>query len=98
MHFFKVKMVKNPTVDEFMNFIAGHIGEFNEANVFDKQEHGYIELGGWIGDQGIALRFMALGNYLKLWELYTPEVMLPMMPAEFLDELAGRGAITIKVL
>jgi hypothetical protein len=89
MHFFNVKIIKDPKVDELKDFIKKHTGEFNEVDVFDNTEHGYIELGGWIGDQGIALRFMALGNYLKLWELFTPKIMLPTMPIEFLNELAG---------
>jgi hypothetical protein len=100
VHFFQVKIRGTPDVNNFIALIDAHVGDFNEVDVFDGNEHGYMELGGWIGDQGYALRFMALGSYLKLWDLMTPENMLgaimPDLPKELLDELAGKGMITIK--
>ena len=41
-------------------------GSFGDVDVLDGNEHSYLELGGWIGDQGLALMLMGLGWF---WEL-----------------------------
>ena len=98
VHFFKVDLVNNPDIEEFKKFITAHVGDFNEVDVFDRKEHGYMELGGWIGDKGIALRFMALGSDLGMWQLSTPESAFGgVLPEAFLEEFAGAGFITIQV-
>lgn len=33
----------------------------------------YIKLGGWIGDQGLALRLLALGQLYGVWKVVLPE-------------------------
>lgn len=61
------------------------------------EELNYIEVGGVIGDQGMAFCLFALGQALRLWKVLTPEVVLGMTgPAA--DMLAGRGFITISGL
>jgi hypothetical protein len=94
VHFFKVRAVNDPSADDLRRLATEHKGEFNEVNVFDGKEHGYMELGGWLGDQGLALMFMGLGSVLGLWKLHTPESVLHVT-GELADKMAGAGMITI---
>lgn len=63
------------------------------AHWFDMKEHNYIEIGGDMGDQGIALMTMGLGSILGIWQLMTPK-MLPL-PDDLVQQMAERGMITI---
>ena len=69
-------------------------GEFGDMDPFDGQEHSYIEVGGWIGDQGQALTLMGLGAVLGLWKVMTPK-MLPGLPDDLMQMMAGRGMVSI---
>ena len=72
-------------------------GAHCDVNIFDGEEHSYLELGGWIGDQGFALMLMGLGTLLGLWKLLTPRTMLPAgMPEDLIMEMAGSGMVAIK--
>lgn len=51
----------------------------------------YITLGGWLGDQTLALRFMALCEFHELGQVITPKTM--GMDNEMADLMAGRGMI-----
>lgn len=53
----------------------------------------YIEAGGVVGDQGVALRLYALGQVLDLWEVVTPERM--GMSGEAADRAAGAGYVMV---
>ena len=53
----------------------------------------YIEVGGIIGDQGMALQLFALGKVLQLWDIITP-LSLGFTGSEA-DELAGGGLVMI---
>ena len=66
-----------------------------------KKEHGeisYIELGGLMEDQGIALQTMALGHLLGVWKVLSPDTMLPDMPQGLKMEMAGSGYVTIQLI
>ena len=94
--FFKVRAVGQPRSSALKALLAAHPGQFGEVDPFDGQEHSYIELGGWLGDQGTALDLMGLGAHLGLWQLLTPRAMLgPAAPAALVDQLAGKGLITV---
>jgi len=96
MIFFKVARKGEPDAQEFKRLTEAHLGEFEECNPFDGKEHGYIELGAWIGDQGAALLYMALGSLLGVFELLTPRNMLPDIDDETAMSLAGKGLVTVK--
>lgn len=51
----------------------------------------YIELGGVLGDQGYALRLLALGEVLRLWRLFTPASF--GITGARADEMAGSGYV-----
>jgi hypothetical protein len=53
----------------------------------------YIEAGGVLGDQGIALRLYALGQVLELWDVITPERM--GMSGEAAEQAAGAGYVMV---
>lgn len=53
----------------------------------------YIEIGGWIGDQSLALLFMALGQEHGLWHVVTP-ARLGFTGAQA-DDMAGRGMVLV---
>jgi hypothetical protein len=52
----------------------------------------YIAIGGWIGDQTLALAFMALGELHKLWHVITPATLHITDHLEA-DRLAGAGYV-----
>lgn len=96
VYFFTCSTMGDPTSKEFTELIHEHKGEFNKCDPLDGQEHSYIELGGWIGDQGLALMFMGLGKLLGVFDLLTPKI-LPGLQKDLMDDMAGAGLITIKV-
>jgi len=97
VQFFKVALKNNPDKDVLLKLIKNHHGEFNDINIFDGNEHNYIEIGGWIGDQGTALLLMGLGKLLGIWELLTPSSMLgDLIPDDLKMQMAGSGMVSIK--
>jgi hypothetical protein len=76
--------------------ISDQRGEFTTVNLFDGNEHGYIELGAWIGDQQVALRFMGLAKILDVVELLTPKKLLGgVLSDEVVNLLAQQGMVTV---
>jgi hypothetical protein len=91
VHFFKVALKDNPTLREFQKLVmAEHPGWL------DGKEHNYLEMGGDVGDQGLALMTMGLGELLGAWKLLTPESVFGKgCPKEMADQMAGLGFIAI---
>ena len=69
-----------------MELTQKHRGEFGDCDPMDGGEHNYMELGGWIGDQGIAMQYMGLGVLLGVFNLLSP-AMLGLTPECFLFRL-----------
>ncbi len=62
----------------------------------DGEEHNYLQTGGDMGDQGIALLTMALGGLLGVWQVLTPANMFgDTVPKELLEQMTGMGMISI---
>ena len=94
--FFKVVARDTPTAKEFIQLTKGHRGHFGEVNPLDGVEHSYLELGGWIGDQGLALQYMGLGALLGVFKLLTPYSILgATCDKETAMVMAGAGYVTI---
>lgn len=93
--FFQMVAVAEPSQGELLKLIDHHRGEFAKVNVLDGKEHGYIELGGWIGNQEAALRFMGLGHIVGLFKLLTPN-LLPDLPDDLKMQMAGSGMVSIQ--
>ena len=90
---FNVTTRNDPDSEVFTRLARDHVGDFCEVDVFDGRNHSYVELGAWIGDQGIALMFMGMGSLLGVFTLMTPR-MLPI-PEDLQSEMAGMGMITV---
>lgn len=72
-------------------------GDWCEMDPLDGKEHGYMELGGWIGDQGAALTLIGLGSLMGLWKLLTPYSVLGLREGDPLAmQLAGNGLVSIR--
>jgi len=69
-------------------------GEFSDISR-DRFQEGpsYIELGGWIGSQQVAIQLMGLGASLGLWDLVTPALL--GIEGQMAQELLGRGMLLI---
>lgn len=88
-----------PTIDALRAAIQAHRGEFCECNPLDGKEHSYIELGAWVGDQGMALRLMGLGKALGLWNLHTPQTLFGSgLDPITRQQMAEGGFVTITSL
>jgi hypothetical protein len=95
--FFKVRLKDEVVAADLKKLVEEHKGDYGDVNVFDGKEHGYIELGAWIGDQGLALILMGMGELVGLWQLLTPYSMFGKdFPAAMAMEFAGQGLLTIK--
>lgn len=83
--------------EKFMRLVAeSHAGAFSTLNPFDGKDHGYIEVGGWIGDQEMAMRFMALAEHFGEVTVLTPKKVLgDKIDAAMEDQLMGQGLIAI---
>lgn len=94
LFFFDVSAKNSPDADTLKKLVAEHKGEFDDVNPYDGQEHSYIELGGWIGDQGIAMMFMGLSVALGLGQVMHPVNMLKLERNHPLaQQMAGMGMV-----
>lgn len=95
--FFGVRKTPDATAEALKEFIYSHKGEFCEVNPLDGKEHGYIELGGWVGDQGDALLLIGLGAALGIWKLLTPKtIMGDFCPPDIVHKMAGMGMVSVQ--
>jgi len=84
---------------ELRDLVIDYKGEFCNVDLLDGREHTYIEIGGWIGDQGMALRLIGLGHLMGLWELLTPKTMFKgMIPQDMVEKMAGEGLVGLQAV
>jgi hypothetical protein len=96
MVFFKAWIVGEITPSELMLMINSQKGYHAPLDLFDGVEHSYLEIGAWIGDQGLALKLMALGTHVGLWVLRTPLTELKGIDLDLALQMAGVGLITVQ--
>ena len=91
--FFKVSAKDGASKDQLHELIKSEYPE-----LLDGREHGYMEIGAQLGDQGVALMLMGLGSVLRVWALMTPRTVIPegVMSDQHIMDLAGMGYVTIK--
>jgi hypothetical protein len=94
--FFKVAANPDnpPQEDDLRRLAAEHKGEYGDCNPFDNKEHSFIELGGWLGDQGLALMFMGAAALTGIVDVLSPK-MLPGLPDDLMQMMAGQGMVSI---
>lgn len=97
MVFFVVSKRGEVKLEDFLRLTTEHKGEFGPCNPLDGAEHSYLELGGWIGDQGLALQYMALGVLLGVFKLLSPITVLGLKSDNpLVSQLAGSGFLSIR--
>ena len=84
-----------PNKEELIELIKANKGEFCELDLLNGEEHSYITIGAWIGDQQDALLLMGLGSLLGMFELLTPEKLMPFLPQDLKNQMAGLGMVGI---
>lgn len=89
--FFPVKIVGNPTKEKFTQLAeAAGVWPYNT-------EMSYIQMGAELGDQGLALQAMAMGDLLKAWVMMTPRRILGNLINEQTEKsMLGMGMVTVK--
>lgn len=85
--FFWVSAVGEPTKEELLAHLTRAYPDLERL----KGGPSYIELGGVLGDQGLALQLIGLGALVKLWPVITPKTMRVTGPLA--QELAGQGFV-----
>lgn len=95
MVFFLVSKLGAPTLEEFKKQTSAWKGVYVDYDPFDGQEHNYIDLGAWIGDQALALQYMALGTLLGGFELLTPKTVLGLEGRPAM-QMAMMGMVSIQ--
>ena len=94
VHYFGVVVLNSPNVQDFVSLTKEHPSEVVKIDFSDERSYTYIEIGGWLDDQGMALRFMALGQALGVFDLTTPTTM--GCPEPMRDEMAGIGYVMVE--
>ena len=92
LHFFKVSAFNNPNKEEFVELVNKEFPLW-----MDGKEHNYIECGGDMGDQGLTMQTFGLGVLLGVWNLSSPDTIMPFLPQAEKDIMCGLGMIAIQV-
>ena len=88
--FFKVA-AKGGYKDEFLSLVRAEHPDW-----LDGKEHSYLQVGGDMGDQGIALMTIGLGHLLGAWKALSPETMMPFLPPDLKQQMAGGGMVSLQ--
>jgi hypothetical protein len=91
LSFFKVA-ANGGSKEEFLALVKAEFPSW-----LDGREHSYLEVGGDIGDQGVALMAIGLGHLLGAWKALTPNTLLPSLPEDLKMQMAGQGFIALQV-
>ena len=84
--FFEVVAKPGADPEKLKALIGHHVqGAFCAMNPLDGKPHTYMEVGGWLGSQDLALQLMGLGAVLGLWNLATPRTVF----GENIDAIHG---------
>jgi hypothetical protein len=94
MYIMSVKCLPGIDAVTLINLINNSAPAFDSPRPTEEGEHNYIEVGAFVGDQGMALRLMALGSHLKLWTVITPKT-IPKLDKALMDQMAGMGFVSI---
>jgi hypothetical protein len=89
VHFFWVSAKNDPTKEELLALLKEHYPNYDRL----QKGPSYIEIGAGLGDQGLALLLMGLGELVGLWKVMTPKCL--GATKEQAEQLAGMGHIMI---
>lgn len=88
--FFKVAS-KGGDKEEFLALV-----QKEHSGWLDGKEHNYLQVGGDMGDQGIALMTIGLGHLLCAWKALTPDILMPFLPEDLKQKMAGQGMVSLQ--
>lgn len=88
--FFKVAKTGG-TKKEFLELVKKEYPHWT-----DGEEHNYLQIGGEMGDQGLALATIGLGHLYGVWKALTPDTIMPFLSTELKMEMAGKGMVSLK--
>jgi hypothetical protein len=88
--FFEVA-VKGGDKDEFLSLVQAEHPDW-----LDGKEHNYIQVGGDMGDQGVALMTIGLGHLLGAWKALSPDTVMPSIPLDMKRQMAGCGMVSLR--
>ena len=95
MVFFKVAADDSASLETLKELTEDNKeGNFCSVDPFDGKEHNYMELGAWIGDQGLALLYMVLGVSLGAFNLLSPALL--GVGGDLAMKMAGMGFLSIQ--
>jgi hypothetical protein len=94
MVFFKVALVGAPSAADFRRLTRAN-GTPYDVNPLDGAEHNYLDLGAWIGGQGLAMQYMALGTMLSVFKLLTPYRLIPDIDQAAALRMAQGGLLIV---
>lgn len=94
--FFKLWAESPPEPRAFIEATKSWRGARLACNPLDGEEHNFIELGGWVGDPGIAMQYMGLGVLLGVFDLITPKTEMVGISDSMATQVALTGKIAIK--
>jgi len=94
--FFKVEIKEDTSAEILSNLIDTYTELNYDLFLESNKEYNYITLGAWLGDQGLALKFIGMCSLLKLGDLLTPYTIFgEAVPKEMVSQLAGQGLVSI---
>ena len=88
MAFFKVARTEDADAKTFQALVEAEFPHW-----LDGSEYGYQKVGAEMGDQGIAIMTIALGDLLGVWRAITPERI--GVPPDLALQMAGRGMLAL---
>lgn len=94
--FFKVEIKEDTSAETLSNLIDTYTELNYDLFLESNKEYNYITLGAWLGDQGLALKFIGMCSLLKLGNLLTPYTVFGViMTKDVASQLAGQGLVSI---
>lgn len=90
--FFEVA-AKDPTKGpEMLTIVQDEFPEW-----LDGSDHSYLQVGGDLGDQGLGLMCIGLGDVLGIWKAFSPDIMFKDfgLDTETKMKMAGNGFVSL---
>ena len=88
MAFFKVAKSPQADAETFRSLVEAEYPHWLEGG---EEERSFIQVGAEMGDQGIAIMTIALGDLLGVWKAITPERI--GVPPDLALKMAGMGML-----
>ena len=87
----KIAVRNSPSKDDFEKMVIEQYPHW-----LNNEEYSYLQIGGELGDQHLALLVIGLGHLLGLWQALSPDIVTPDLSQEIKYQMAGMGLVTLK--